>query len=80
MKKLFSLLLTLAMILGCVSFASAEIDADLIKAAQEEGELIVYGSCEEPYLAAAAKKFEELYGIKTYYQRLSTGEVQAKIT
>ena len=80
MKKLASLLLALAMILGCVSFASAEIDPALIKAAQEEGELIVYGSCEEPYLAAAAKHFEELYGIKTYYQRLSTGEVQAKIT
>ena len=80
MKKLLSLLLTLAMILGCVSFASAEIDADLIKAAQEEGELIVYGSCEEPYLNAAARHFEELYGIKVYPQRLSTGEVQAKIT
>ena len=80
MKKLFALLLALTMALGCVSFAAAaEIDPELIKAAQEEGELVVYGSCEEPYLAAAAKHFEELYGIKTYYQRLSTGEVQAKI-
>ena len=80
MKKLFSLLLVLAMAFTCVSFAAAEIDPELIAAAQEEGELVVYGSCEEPYLAAAAKHFEELYGIKTYYQRLSTGEVQAKIT
>ena len=81
MKKLFALLLALTMALGCVSFAAAaEIDPELIKAAQEEGELVVYGSCEEPYVAAAAKHFEELYGIKTYYQRLSTGEVQAKIT
>ena len=80
MKKLLALFLACAMILGCVGLASAEIDPELIKAAQEEGELVVYGSCEEPYLAAAAKHFEELYGIKTYYQRLSTGEVQAKIT
>ena len=81
MKKLVALLLALTMALGCVSFAAAaEIDPELIKAAQEEGELVVYGSCEEPYVAAAAKHFEELYGIKTYYQRLSTGEVQAKIT
>ena len=77
MKKLFSLLLALAMMFTFVSFAAAEIDAELIAAAQEEGELVVYGSCEEPYLAAAAKNFEKLYGIKTYYQRLSTGEVQA---
>ena len=79
MKKLASLFLALMMLLGCVSIASAEIDPELIAAAQAEGELIVYGSCEEPYLAAAAKHFEELYGIKTFYQRLSTGEVQAKI-
>ena len=80
MKKLFTLLLAAVMVFACVSFAGAEIDEALIKAAQEEGELVVYGSCEEPYVAAAAKHFEELYGIKTYYQRLSTGEVQAKIT
>ena len=36
-------------------------------------------SCEEEYLAAACEHFEELYGIKVQYQRLSTGEVQAKI-
>ncbi len=52
---------------------------DLVSLAQAEGELVVYGSCEEEYLAAACAKFEELYGIKTQYQRLSTGEVQAKI-
>ena len=53
--------------------------AELIAAAQAEGELVVYGSCEEEYLAAACENFEKLYGIKTQYQRLSTGEVQAKI-
>ena len=52
---------------------------ELIAAAKAEGELVVYGSCEEEYLAAACAHFEELYGIKTTYQRLSTGEVQAKI-
>jgi iron(III) transport system substrate-binding protein len=52
---------------------------DLIAAAQEEGELVVYGSCEEVYLAAACEHFEELFGIKVQYQRLSTGEVKAKI-
>ena len=53
--------------------------AALIAAAQAEGELVVYGSCEEEYLSAACENFEKLYGIKTTYQRLSTGEVQAKI-
>ena len=52
---------------------------DLVKAAKDEGSLIVYGSCEEDYLAAACNHFEELYGIDVQYQRLSTGEVQAKI-
>ena len=52
---------------------------ELIGGAQGEGELIVYGSCEEEYLAVACEKFEELYGIKVQYQRLSTGEVQSKI-
>ena len=51
----------------------------LIAAAQAEGTLVVYGSCEEDYLAAACEKFEELYGIDVQYQRLSTGEVQSKI-
>ncbi len=51
----------------------------LIADAQAEGELVVYGSCEEEYLAAACQHFEDLFGIKTTYQRLSTGEVQAKI-
>lgn len=52
---------------------------DLVKAAKEEGTLVVYGSCEEDYLATACSHFQELYGIEVQYQRLSTGEVQAKI-
>ena len=51
----------------------------LIEAAKAEGQLTVYGSCEEAYLSAACQKFEELYGIKVDYQRLSTGEVYTKI-
>lgn len=56
-----------------------EYIASLWEEAKAEGEVIVYGSCEEEYLAAACEHFEELFGIKVSYQRLSTGEVQAKI-
>ncbi len=51
----------------------------LIADAQAEGSLVVYGSCEEEYLAVACEKFQELYGIEVQYQRLSTGEVQSKV-
>ncbi len=83
MKKLFALLLALAMLLSCAAALAEDVvgaPADLVEAAKAEGELVVYGSCEEAYLNAACKHFEELYGIKTSYQRLSTGEVQSKIT
>ena len=59
--------------------AQASYMEELIAAAKEEGTLIVYGSCEEDYLAVACEKFMELYGIEVQYQRLSTGEVQSKI-
>ena len=52
---------------------------ELVAAAKEEGSLVVYGSCEEEYLTAACEHFQELYGIEVQSQRLSTGEVQAKI-
>lgn len=52
----------------------------LIAAAKAEGELTVYGSCEEEYLSVACQNFEKLYGIKTKYQRLSTSEVYTKIS
>ena len=82
MKKFLSLALAFVMVLSlCVcgtAFADDGMDA-LIEAAKAEGELVVYGSCEEEYLAAACENFESLYGIKVSYQRLSTGEVQAKI-
>lgn len=82
MKKFLSILLAAMMLLSMVSIASADVadfDPELVAAAQAEGELIVYGSCEEAYLIAAAQQFEKEFGIKVSYQRLSTGEVQAKI-
>ena len=57
----------------------ADYMTQLIAAAQAEGTLVVYGSCEEEYLAVACEKFEELYGIEVQYQRLSTGEGQSMI-
>ena len=80
MKKLFAILLAALMLLSLTSAFAEGVSEDLIAAAQDEGELIVYGSCEEPYLIAACEKFHELYGIDVQYQRLSTGEVQTKIT
>lgn len=52
---------------------------ELVKAAKEEGKLVVYGSCEEEYLNAVCTNFKKLYGIDVQAQRLSTGEVAAKI-
>ena len=65
MKKALALLLTLVMVCGlCVTAQADDAGMDeLIAAAQAEGELVVYGSCEEDYLAAATKHFEELYGL-----------------
>ena len=53
-------------------------DPDLVAAAQAEGELVVIGTCEEPYIIAACDKYTELFGIKTSFQRLGGGEVLAK--
>ena len=79
MKKFLSLILALCMVFALCVSAHADVDEALVEAAKAEGELVVYGSCEEEYLSAACKNFEKLYGIKVQYQRLSTGEVQAKI-
>ena len=80
MKKILALALVVVMLLAIAPFGSADdAMAELIAAAQAEGELVVYGSCEEEYLAAVCENFEKMYGIKVEYQRLSTGEVQAKI-
>lgn len=89
MKKILTLVLIISLCAFAV-FANAQkesaktsdvagFDEALVKAAQKEGELVVYGSCEEEYLTAACDKFEKLFGIKVSHQRLSTGEVQAKI-
>ncbi|MBQ0052422.1 MAG: ABC transporter substrate-binding protein [Treponema sp.] len=60
-------------VLAALSFFSCN------KKTVNAGELVVYGSCEEEYLAAVCAKFEETSGVKTTYQRLSTGEVLTKI-
>lgn len=82
-KQTITLLLALAMIICCIS-ADAEQGnddylANLVAAAQAEGELVVYGSCEEPYLNAACQKFNELYGIRITVARESTVKVQTMI-
>lgn len=88
MKKLLVILLVAFCVFGAFAGGSKEAskastvpgyDSKLVAAAQAEGELVVYGSCEEEYLSAACQNFENLFGIKVSYQRLSTGEVQAKI-
>ena len=81
MKKFLAIALSLVMVFGLLAVRGVQAEGmdDLIAAAQKEGELIVYGSCEEEYLAAACEHFQELYGIEVKYQRLSTGEVQSKI-
>jgi iron(III) transport system substrate-binding protein len=82
-KKLTSLLLALMMVFSLAGVAASEtdgaVDPELIAAAQAEGELTVYASCEEAYMNAACDHFQELYGITVNRQRLSTGEVAAKI-
>ena len=67
MKKIFLLLVSVVSVclLSCKE--------------KSAGELVVYGSCDEAYVAAVCKKFEESTGIHTTYNRLSTGEVLTKI-
>ncbi|MBR2281729.1 MAG: ABC transporter substrate-binding protein [Spirochaetales bacterium] len=89
MRKTTAVLLVLVIALAGVfasgapeTAATAKVDgfdSELVAAAQAEGELVVYGSCEEEYLAAVCENFQKMFGIKTTFQRLSTGEVQAKI-
>lgn len=80
MKKILAALLAAAIAFICVSSVWAdEIDPELLAAAQADGELIVYGSCDEEYLQAACDRFELLYDVKVTYQRLSSAEVQKRI-
>ena len=72
MKKILGLLCISAMAFSLMSCGDK-------KNAKNAGELVVYGSCEEEYLAAACAKFESLTGVRTTFQRLSTGEVLTKI-
>lgn len=51
----------------------------LIEAAQEEGALVVYGSCEEEYLAAACEQFEKLYGIEVQFSVCPPARFRARL-
>lgn len=93
MKKTLSLFFSFLLVMSLVACGNknsqgvinktsentTSFDEVLLEAAKAEGELVVYGSCEEEYLAAACQNFEKITGIKTTFQRMSTGEVQAKI-
>lgn len=70
MKKAISI--CIIFLLAITLFAGGKKDASA-------GSLVVYGSCEEEYLSAVCNQFEKQTGIKTTYQRLSTGEVLTKI-
>ncbi len=72
MKKIIAVLCGIA---AAASFSSCSKKVEV----KDAGELVVYGSCEEEYLSAACAQFEKLTGVKTTYQRLSTGEVLTKI-
>jgi len=70
MKRMIALVLLLAMTTGILASCGSE---------SEGLELVIYGSAEEPFVAAVAQAFENETGIRTVFQRLSTGEVYARI-
>lgn len=71
MKRGVSIILSLFLVCSLFAGGAQEV--------KNAGSLVVYGSCEEEYLDAVCAKFETTTGIKTSYQRLSTGEVLTKI-
>ncbi|MFI3284597.1 MAG: ABC transporter substrate-binding protein [Erysipelotrichaceae bacterium] len=70
MKKFFVTLLGLCLVTTLLTGCGSD---------EETRSLVIYGSAEEEYVAAVAAAFEDATGIKTTYQRLSTGEVLTKI-
>lgn len=75
MKKLLSILLTALLLLSCMSAFAAEIDWRAL----EGKELMVYGGCDEPHVAAVCKAFEEKTGIKTSFIRMSGNDCYTRI-
>ncbi|MBP3710168.1 MAG: ABC transporter substrate-binding protein [Treponema sp.] len=73
MKKILVLLGMAVLAIGITSCSKQKTSA------ADAGSLVVYGSCEEEYLSAVCAQFQKLTGVKTSYQRLSTGEVLTKI-
>lgn len=70
MKKIIASALTLCMLVLPLAGCGSD---------EETRSLVIYGSAEEEYVSAVASAFEAKTGIKTSYQRLSTGEVLTKI-
>ena len=75
MKKILVMLLALVMVLGCFSAMAEEVDWRAL----EGSELMVYGGCDEPHVAAVCKAFEEKTGIKTSYIRMSGNDCYNRI-
>ena len=68
-------LLTVLLLLCCICVPAGA--ASLKSAAKAEGELIVYGSVSEYYLAEVCARFEKKYGIHVTRYHLSAGEAIA---
>ena len=91
MKKLIALLLCLVMALSLVACGSKQDDTQAPLTISRAPKRPASSTPPRPrasswstapaeeYLAAACENFEKMYGIEVEYQRLSTGEVQAKI-
>ncbi len=75
MKKILVMLLALILVVGCMSAMAEEIDWRAL----EGGELMMYGGCDEPHVAAVAQAFEEKTGIKVSYQRMSGNDCYNRI-
>ena len=88
MKKMILLLaaaLALAVFVSCARTAAPAAPAapadesESILRYRPDLELVIFGSAEEDYVAAIAREFERLYGVRTRFMRLSTGEVFTRI-
>ena len=85
LSKLIGVVLVAVFIAGCAGPAAPEAppadpdEPEPILRWRDDLELIVFGSADEDHVAAVVREFERLYGVRTQFMRLSTGEVFTRI-